>query len=79
MTPKLKKIVLIAIPIVIAILTVLIVVLYITTDFLKPNRTLFLKYMAQNVDAAKYVIDNKTEKEYSNILKQRKFNSTGFG
>lgn len=76
MTPKVKKIVLISIPIVTVILAITIAILYITTDFLKPNRTLFFKYMSQNVDAAKAVIDNKTEKEYSNILKQAKYNST---
>ena len=76
MTPKAKKILFISIPIVLAIIAIIIVVLYITTDFLKPNRSLFFKYMSQNIDAAKSVLDNKTEKEYSNILKQSKYNST---
>lgn len=76
MTPKAKKILFISIPVILAIIAIIIVVLYITTDFLKPNRSLFFKYMSQNIDAAKSVLDNKTEKEYSNILKQSKYNST---
>lgn len=76
MTPKAKKTVIIAIPIVIAILAAILVVLFITTDFLKSNKTLFLKYMSQNADEIKILLDNKSEKEYINLLKQNKYEST---
>ena len=76
MTPKIKKIVIIIIPIIIVILCIVFAVLYLRTDFLKSNKTLFLKYMSQNMDAAKAVIDNTSEKEYTNLLRQNKYKST---
>lgn len=73
MTPKNKRTLIIVGPIIaLAIIILVIVILYLTTDFLKSKKDLFLKYMSQNVDAAKIVIDNKSEKEYSNLLKQNK-------
>ncbi|MBR3162679.1 MAG: hypothetical protein IKF17_01080 [Clostridia bacterium] len=74
MTLKNKK-VLIIIPIVIVFVILILAVLYFTTDFMKSNKTLFIKYISQNVDAAKIVFDNKSEKEYSNILRQNKYES----
>ena len=76
MTPKVKKILIITIPvfIVIIILTILIA-LYMTTDFLKSNDTLFFKYASQNVDAIKMLVDNTNEKEYTNLLRQGKYES----
>ena len=76
MTPKTKKIITFVIPIVVVILVTVLIVLYLTTDFLKSNKKLFLKYMSQNIDAFKIAIDNKSEKEYTNILKQNKYEST---
>ena len=76
MTPKTKKIIIIAVPIAIAIIVITLIALYFTTDFLKSDKTLFLKYMSQNIDAAKTVMDNRAEKEYTNILKQNKYEST---
>lgn len=76
MTPKIKKIIIIAVPIAIAIIVIILATLYFTTDFLKSDKTLFLKYMSQNIDAAKIVMDNKSEKEFTNILKQNKYESS---
>ena len=76
MTPKSKKLIIIIIPIILILIIGLFLVLYFTTDFLKSSKTLFYKYMAQNVDTAKMMIDNKSEKEYSNKLKQNKYEAT---
>ena len=72
MTFNIKKLLIIIIPVVIIAIAAM-AVLYFTTDFLKSNKTLFFKYFTQNIDAAKIVIDNKSEKEYSNKLKQSKY------
>ena len=76
MTPKTKKIVIVALPIIVAIIILSLAILYFTTDFLKSNEKLFLKYMSQNVEAFKMISDNKSEKEYTNLLKQNKYTST---
>ena len=74
MTPKLKKLLAIVIPIsIIVIAIIVILILYFTTDFLKSNKTLFLKYISQDIDAAKMVIDNTSEKTYANTLRQNKY------
>ena len=73
MTPKTKKIIIIAVPILITIIVISMVILYFTTDFLKSNKTLFFKYMSQNIDNTKIIFDNKSEKEYINLLKQNKY------
>ena len=76
MTPKTKKIVIIAILILSAGLIIGLALLYFTTDFLKSNEKLFLKYISQNAEAFKMVSDNKSEKELTNLLKQNKYEST---
>lgn len=74
MAPKTKKIIIILIPIIIVlIIGIVLAILYFTTDFLKSNQTLFLKYAAQNVEAFSTVIDNTDEKEFQEILNQNKY------
>lgn len=75
MAIKNNKIIFIVILVVILLIITILAILYINTDFLKSNKKLFLKYMSQNIDAAKIVIDNKSEKEYTNLLKQNKYQS----
>ena len=78
MTPKQKKVLIVTIPTVLVfIIVIIIAILYFSTDFLKSDKTLFLKYMSQNFDTAKMIIDNTNEKEYANILRQNKYESTG--
>lgn len=73
---KKKKLLIIIIPIItIVIIGITIVALYITTDFLKSDKTLFYKYMAQNMNVIKTLVDNKSEKEYTNLLRQNKYES----
>lgn len=77
MTHKTKKIFMITIPIVlIIVIAIILVMLYFTTDFLKSNQTLFLKYLSQNVDTFKKLTDNTSEKEYTNLLRQNKYEAT---
>ena len=74
---KTKKILLIMIPIIIVIIIItILIMLYLTTDFLKSDKTLFLKYLSQNMEATKALIDNTSEKQYTNLLKQNKYEST---
>ena len=75
MAIKNNKLIFIVILVVILLIITILAILYINTDFLKSNKKLFLKYMSQNIDAAKIVIDNKSEKEYTNLLKQNKYQS----
>lgn len=76
MGKKSKKILIIALPIlIIVVVCITMLILYINTDFLKSDQTLFLKYMSQNTDAVKAVIDNTSEKEYTNLLRQSKYES----
>lgn len=76
MNPRNKKILFILIPIVvILIILTILALLYFTTDFLKSNQTLFLKYASQNIDAAVTILDNTSEKEYTKMLQQNKYES----
>ncbi|MBR3249823.1 MAG: hypothetical protein IKF83_03915 [Clostridia bacterium] len=76
MTPKKKKLLIIIIPIItIVIIGIILTILYITTDFLKSNKTLFYKYISQNMNVAKMLVDNTSEKEYTNLLRQNKYES----
>lgn len=76
MTKKTQKLLFIVMPILIVlIIGTALTVLYFTTDFLKSDKTLFLKYVSQNVDIAKAVLDNTEEKEYTNMLRQNKYES----
>ena len=76
MTPKKKKLLIIIIPIItIVIIGITLTILYITTDFLKSNKTLFYKYISQNMNVAKMLVDNTSEKEYTNLLRQNKYES----
>lgn len=70
-----KKILFIVIPIIVIIIIILVVLglLYLTTDLFKSNQTLFLKYATQNIDAMQKVVDNTSEKEYSKLLKENKY------
>lgn len=74
---KSKKILLIALPVITIIIIVcaVLLILYLNTDFLKSDETLFLKYMSQNADTIKALIDNTGEKEYTNLLRQNKYES----
>lgn len=77
MSRKRKKILIISVPIIIIVLvSIVLLILYIKTDFLKSDKTLFLKYVSQNIDVMKAVLDNTNEKEYTNLLRQNKFEST---
>lgn len=77
MASKKKKILVITIPIIIVlIIGIILLILYLKTDFLKSDKTLFLKYISQNVDAIKSVMDDTGEKEYKNLLRQNKYEST---
>lgn len=76
MTLKNNKIIFIVIPIILIVIIMILAILYFTTDFLKSDKKLFLKYMSQNADAVRFVLDNKSEKEYSNLLKQNKYESS---
>jgi hypothetical protein len=59
MPHKSRKVLIILIPIIlIAVIAIALTMLYIRTDFLKSDNTLFLKYILQNVDVAKTIIDN---------------------
>lgn len=73
-----KKILIIVIPLflIIIVCAIVLFLLYINTDFLKSDETLFLKYISQNADALKAVIDNTSEKEFTNVLRQNKYEST---
>ena len=77
MPHKSRKVLIILIPIIlIAVIAIVLTMLYIRTDFLKSDKTLFLKYILQNVDVAKTIIDNTDEKELTNILRQNKYEAT---
>ena len=74
---KRKKILIITIPIIIVIIIIsILIMLYLTTDFLKSDKTLFFKYLSQNMEATKALVDNTSEKQYTNLLKQNKYEST---
>lgn len=74
---KKKKILLITLPIVIIVIIIaILIMLYLTTDFLKSDKTLFYKYLSQNMDATKVLVDNTSEKQYTNLLRQNKYEST---
>ena len=74
---KTKKLLLIIIPVIIIIIIIsILLMLYLTTDFLKSDKTLFYKYLSQNMDIAKALVDNTSEKQYTNILRKNKYEST---
>ena len=76
MTPKKKKILMISVPIIIIIcIFIVFLILYLMTDFLKPNQTLFFKYISQNFDCFKLVTDNSSEKKNTNLMKQNPYES----
>ena len=78
--PKKKKKKLIILIVIISILLVLLITggvcayLYINTDMLKSNQTLFEKYLAQNISIAKEFIDRNPE-EMLDILERNKYTS----
>ena len=77
MTPKKKKkILIVLIPIItIVIIATILITLYATTDFLKSDKTLFYKYISQNMNVVKMIVDNTSEKELTNLLRQNKYES----
>ena len=78
--PKKKKKKLIILIVIISILLVLLITggvcayLYMNTDMLKSNQTLFEKYLAQNISIAKEFIDRNPE-EMLDILERNKYTS----
>ena len=76
MTKKQRRLLYIVIPVVcVFILSIILVVLYIKTDFLKSDQNLFYKYIIQNAEIIEPILDENNEKEYINTLNQNKIDS----
>lgn len=76
MTKKQRRLLYILIPVIcVFILSIILIVLYIKTDFLKSDQDLFYKYMLQNAEIIEPILDEKNEREYIGTLQQNKINS----
>ena len=73
---KRKLIIITSIILVIFILVAIFVTLYINTDFLKSNTTLFTKYISQNFSNIKEIYNDVAKNEYNDSLKEKKYTNT---
>lgn len=74
MPRKKKKIILIvSIISIIAIIAMTLIFLYITTDSFKSSRTLFSKYMGQNVENWQAIYPENKKSEYEELLEENKY------
>lgn len=68
-----RTILIILIVLVILVIAIAMTFLYITTDSFKSNRTLFAKYIGQNVENLNGMYSQKEEREYNKLLEQNKY------
>lgn len=75
MMPRKKRriILIVSIISIIAIIAMTLIFLYITTDSFKSSRTLFSKYIGQNVENWQAIYPENTENEYEELLEQNKY------
>ncbi len=79
MTRRKRRIIIIAvIVLVVAIISTALVWIYLNTDMLKSNETLFIKYMGKNVENVEEYLPNIGNAELNSLLEQNKytFNTT---
>lgn len=77
MMPRKKRrtIIIVSIVLVIAIIATALVWLYLNTDMLKSNQTLFMKYIGKNVENLDKNISDIGNKEINSLLEQNKYTS----
>lgn len=77
MMPRKKRrtIIIVSIVLVIAIIATALVWLYLNTDMLKSNQTLFMKYIRKNVENLDKNISDIGNKEINSLLEQNKYTS----
>lgn len=75
MMPRKKRriILIVSIISIIAIIAMTLIFLYITTDSFKSSRTLFSKYIGQNVENWQAIYPGNEENEYEELLEQNKY------
>lgn len=75
MMPRKKRriILIVSIISIIAIIAMTLIFLYITTDSFKSSRTLFSKYIGQNVENWQAIYPENEENEYEELLEQNKY------
>lgn len=78
MKQKSKKIIIIVVSIILAlaILGGVLVYMYMTTDFLKSDTELFMKYISQNGNILGELADSTTQKTYEDLKNQNAYEST---
>lgn len=77
MMPRKKRrtIIIVSIVLVIAIIATALALLYLNTDMLKSNQTLFMKYIGKNVENLDKNISDIGNKEINSLLEQNKYTS----
>ena len=80
MMPRKKRrtIIIASIVLVIAIIATALVWLYLNTDMLKSNQTLFMKYIGKNVENLDKNISDIGNKEINSLLEQNKYTSNTY-
>lgn len=78
MMPRKKRrlMIITSVVLIVIIIVAIFVALYITTDFLKSNSTLFTKYIGQNFSNIEKIFKNVSKNEYNELLEENKYTNT---